>query len=78
MIPFEPVLATNIGNNCTIGGVVEFAATNNLKIIEIGEFNKFTIAIFVVGAVVGVIAWELFKYSYHYGKRHSPITPKKP
>lgn len=78
MIPIEPSLATDIGSNCTIGKILEFASTNDLKIIEIGEFNKFTIAIFVVGAVVGVIAWELFKYSYHYGKRHSPITPKKP
>jgi hypothetical protein len=75
MIPIEPSLATDIGNNCTIGKVLEFAAANNLIITEAGEFNKFTITIFVVGAIVGIIAWELFKYTYRYGKQHPPKNP---
>lgn len=70
MIPIQPSLATDIGNNCTIGKVAEFAAANNLIITETGEFNKFTLVMFAIGAVVGIIAWELFRYMYRYGKQH--------
>lgn len=70
MIPIQPSLATDIGGNCTIGKIAEFATANNLIITEVGEFNKFTVAMVVIGAILGVIAWELFKYTYRYGKQH--------
>lgn len=68
-----PVAADDTCNvcNCTLGKFVEFAAANNLKVIEVGEFDKFTIAMVAAGAIIGIIAWELFKYMYRYGKRHS-------
>ena len=73
MIPFEigAKVATDICG-CDIGSFVEFAAANNLIITEAGEFNKFTITIFVVGAIVGIVAWEIFKYTYRYGQKHAP------
>jgi len=76
MIPFEmaKTLVTD-SCGCNIGKVLEFAAANNLIITEVGEFNKFTIAIFMMGAIIGIIAWELFKYTYRYGKQHSPKKP---
>lgn len=76
MIPFE-IAKTIVTDTCgcNIGQVLEFAAVNNLIITEAGEFNKFTIAIFVVGAIIGIIAWELFKYMYRYGQKHSPKKP---
>lgn len=71
-----PIAADDTCNvcNCTLGKFVEFAAANNLKIIEAGEFDKFTIAMVVVGAIIGVIVWELFKYMRRYGKRHQIRT----
>jgi hypothetical protein len=56
---------------CTVGDMLRFAEINNLIITPVAEFNKTVIVVFVIGAIIGVCAWELFKYMYHYGKQQA-------
>ena len=59
----------DITGTCTVNQIIEFAEQNGLIITPIAEFNKTVVVVAVIGAVIGVLAWELFKYMYRYGKQ---------
>lgn len=56
---------------CTVNDILQFAEINDLIITPIGEFNKTVIVVFIIGAVIGIAAWELFKYMYKHGKQRT-------
>jgi len=60
----------DIAGTCTVNQIIDFAAANGLIITPVEEFNKTVFVIGVIGAVIGICAWELFKFMYAYGKRH--------
>ena len=64
-------MITGLGETgtCTVGEILQFAEVNGLIITPIAEFNKTVVVIAVIGAVIGICAWELFKYMYRYGKQ---------
>jgi uncharacterized membrane protein YeaQ/YmgE (transglycosylase-associated protein family) len=66
--PFGYVPADTCG--CDLGAFLAFANTNNLFVTD--NINQFVVVVALIGAVIGVVAWEVFKYSYNYGKQHSP------
>ena len=61
----------DIAGTCTVNQILDFAAANNLIITPIDEFNKTVFVVAVIGAVIGVLAWELFKYMYRYGQQRT-------
>lgn len=54
--------------NCAIGEIANAGVVSTVTMLAT-EFTRTVIAIFIIGAVVGVIVWELGKFMYHYGKR---------
>jgi uncharacterized membrane protein YeaQ/YmgE (transglycosylase-associated protein family) len=64
-------MITGLGEaaGCSVGEILQFAEINGLIITPIAEFNKTVIVVAIIGAVIGVCAWELFKYMYRYGQQ---------
>jgi hypothetical protein len=58
--PYSYVLADTCG--CDLGTFLAFANTNNLFVTD--NINQFVVVVALIGALIGIGAWELFKYMY--------------
>ena len=65
--PFNYVPTDTCG--CTLNTFLQFANANNLFVTD--KINEFVVVIAILGAIIGIVVWELFKYMYRYGQQHS-------
>lgn len=54
--------------NCAIGEIANAGVASTVTMLAT-EFTRTVIAIFIIGAFVGICVWELGKFMYRYGKR---------
>lgn len=64
----EPIVMPTIEEaNCTL--ITIASEYPGLLITPMSEYEKAVSVIFVVGAIVGILSWELFKYARNYGRK---------
>lgn len=73
MIAENATTALCKAGECAIGEISNAEVYSTVTILA-GEFTKTIIVAAVFGAIVGVAAWELFKYTYNYAKQRNKQT----
>lgn len=73
------MIAENVSALCKAGecaiGEISNANIGTVTILA-SEFNKTIVVVACIGAIIGICAWELFKYMYHYGKQQQIAREK--
>jgi len=59
--------------NCAFGEISGAELGRTITMLA-SEFDKTIVVVAIIGAVIGICAWELFKYMYRYGKQHARKT----